>query len=260
LQTSMSSSDAGAAASTPSADSPPPERIPASDESGALKWDSTRCGANITLTNDGHSALHATSEWNSVMSSGLLKDGLYEIEIGCANVDNSSFFIGVAEASYWIEYSAAEEGVDVLPRDSSSAICMHGDGRVFIKGVEKNWGLMRLASGDPLILVLDFISGVITFKQQRTVRGKQKEAVAEIAGLFSEVSLVACFGGREQQLTVERCTILTDDSLPRQKARDFLADALGGQPVAPVSFDAPNKSATYDEQVKQIASAMESSM
>ncbi len=240
---------ASAASTAPAAATAPP----------LLTWDPGSVGANITLGgDDNRTATHATSQWNSVVGAQWLRDGLFELLVATDNVDNSSFFVGVCERGYWEAYvAAAEEGEEALPRDSKHAICMHGDGRLFIKGVEKDWGLMRLNSGEPLAIALDFVSGVVTFKQVRTVRGKQKEAVAEVAGLFGEATLVACFGGREQQLTIERATAVEDDGLPREKARDVFA---GIEHVAPVSFTAPQQTQTYEEQVREVASAMENSM
>ena len=222
----------------------------------AARW-ASNASANITLSDDERTVTHATSAWSSVISALPLRDGLFDVEVAMDNVDNSSFFIGVCERQYMDAYRAGmAEDEEVLPRDSPHAICMHGDGRLFIKGVEKNWGMMRLASGEPLTMSLDFVSGVITFKQHRTVRGKDKEAVAEVAGLFENAHVVACFGGRDQQLTLT-CTSLEDDGMPREKARDVFA---GIEPVAPVSFMAPQQAATYEQQVRDVASAMESSM
>jgi len=82
----------------------------------------------------------------------------------------------------------------LLPRDSKHAICIHGDGRVFIKGQEKEWGLMRVATGDPVQILCDFERGVVTFRLARTIRGKEKVTIAEVPGLFTGgVHLFACF-------------------------------------------------------------------
>ena len=242
--------------------------------SSQFTWDPAHLGANVTLSADNRTATHATSQWNSVIGAQWLRGGLFEIKVATDNVDNSSFYIGVCEHGYWETYAAGiEEGEDVLPRDSQHVICMHGDGRMFIKGLEKHWGMMRLSSGEPLVISLDFVSGVATFKQVRTVSGKRKEAVAEVAGLFGEATVVACFGGREQQLRIE-ATAIEDDGLPREKVRDTFATATasrgswskvrddvfaGTEFQEPVPFSSSKKIPTYAEQVRDIARDLGSS-
>lgn len=221
-----------------------------------MKWDGEAVGANIAL--GGATATHSTSEWNSVLGDVFLSRGCYDVEIATDDVDNISCFVGVVSRQFWDEVRAAEPGEEVLPRDSAHAICMHGDGRVFIKGQEKDWGLMRVASGSPITITLDFERGQVAFRLARTVRGKAKETVAEIPGLFAEATLVASFGGRGQQLTIARCERRgadDDGADPPKRVRDIFTDV--GERVAPVPFSAPGAAGTYEEQVRDIAATME---
>ena len=61
---------------------------------------------------------------------------------------------------------------------------MHGDGRVFIRTLEKDWGLMRMESGSSVRFILDFHSKSLKIVLARTIRGKAKETIAEVPGLF----------------------------------------------------------------------------
>ena len=229
---------------------------------GPLQWDRSTLGANIVLKDDGYTAVHATSQWNAVCGTRWIGEGVHEIEIATECVDNASLFLGVVERSYVSEAAAAiAAGEQYLPRDSKHAICMHGDGRVFIRGVEKEWGMMRVSTGDPVLLTLDWDRGLVVFKLTRTVRGRERETIAEIPGLRGEVTLVVCFGGRDQELRIARHDKL---SQPRaagvKKVRDNFADALGSERVAPIAFSAPAKVASYEEQIRDVAATMESSM
>jgi hypothetical protein len=83
------------------------------------------------------------------MGDKFMSEGVMEVEINCDCVDNPSLFIGVAAPGFWEDQVAAAADEDeLLPRDSTKVICMHGDGRCFIRGQEKDWGLMRLATGE----------------------------------------------------------------------------------------------------------------
>lgn len=227
-----------------------------------MQWDSSSLGKNITLKEDDFTALHATSNWNTVCARCWLSEGIHEIELATECVDNISLFVGVVERKFCEEQSNAEEGDEVLPRDSKHAICMHGDGRVFIRGAEKDWGLMRVSTGDPILITLDFARGLVIFKLTRTVRGKERETIAEIPGLRQgEVTIMACFGGRDQELRLARHDVLKQ---PRgaaiKKVRDAFAEAMGQERVAPVPFSAPSKAGTYEEQIRDMAATMETSM
>ena len=199
-----------------------------------------------------------------------------EIQIGTDNVDNSSFFIGVCQRTYWEDYSsAAAEGEEVLPRDSSSAICMHGDGRCFIKAQEKDWGLMKLVSGGALHMLLDFERGVVQFRLSHTLRGKLKETIAEIPGLPASATLVLCCGGRDQQLTITRCEArkarrggaangseeaeVEGRASGRRRVRDVFAEAIGTERIEPVAFSAPQQSMSYEQQIIDMAKTLETS-
>ena len=93
--------------------------------------------------------------------------------------------------------------------------------------------------------------------------------LAEIPGLFASATVVVCFGGRDQQLTIAKCAPVRaygadasadESAAPRRKARDIFNDALSGEKVAPVPFTAPAKVNSYAEQIRDIASTMETSM
>jgi len=82
-------------------------------------------------------------------------------------------------------------------------------------------------------VILDFERAVVTFKLARTVRGKEKETLAEVPGLFSEAAVAVCFGGRDQRLSLMRCTRLDSDETATV-ARDPFTEAMGA-PVPPVA-------------------------
>jgi len=218
-------------------------------------------GPHITLGEEGTTATHATSNWSSVGADRWLSDGVHEVEVMCDSVDNVSLFIGVVERQFWEDVKSAEEGEDVLPRDSKHSICMHGDGRVFIRGAEKDGGLMRVASGEPIWITVDFERGVVSFKLARQLRGKPRETLAEIPGLRGAVTLIACFGGRDQSLTIASCDRVTQGAgdEPAKRARDIFADTEKDR-IAPIAFQAPAKVGTYEEQIRDVAATMESSM
>ena len=236
-----------------------------------MKWSTKECATELILSASDASASNAKTSWSAVIGDEYLNSGIYDVELFCDNLDNLSCFFGVAAPGYWKEVEAAaedEEAGDALPRDSKHVICMHGDGRCFIKGKEKDWGLMRVASGEPVFITLDFDLGIVSFKLSRTVRGKVKETIAEIPGLFPAATIVACFGGRDQQLTIAKCARRRklDDagegssSAPRRKVRDVFAEAIGDKHIAPVPFTAPSKTQSYEAQIRDMAATMETSM
>ena len=106
----------------------------------------------------------------------------------------------------------------------------------------------------------------VSFELSRMVRGKLKTTLAEVPGLFASATVVVCFGGRDQQISIAKCAAANgasgsaDDAAPRRKARDIFNDALSGERVAPVPFTAPAKVNSYAEQIRDIAATMESSM
>ena len=231
-----------------------------------MKWDSTRLSSKKTALSGGDfCAAHSASSWGIVLGNEYMRSGVWEIIVETTEVDNPSLFLGVAAPEYWSEVEAAaadEEAEDALPRDSKHCICMHGDGRCFIKGIEKDWGMQRLASGSTLVIILDFEAAQVTFRLSRAVRGRTKETVAEIPGLgsFQSASLVACFGGRDQQLTVASCRRLEGGGSDQTKVRDVFADAEAEKgKIEAVAFDAPSKSMTYEEQLRAVAVTTEGS-
>lgn len=228
-----------------------------------LRWDASRVPSNVVLSADGSTATHSNPIWSMVRSDRMLscEDGdVVEVVISTPCVDNISLFLGVAEPSFFTEAAAAaEEGAELLPRDSKHAICIHGDGRVFIKGKENLWGMNRVATGDPIHLIIDFARGVITFRLPRTVRGQQKETVADVPGLFRHgVYVLACFGGRHQELAITRCKARTGrgDCGSRRRVRDTFAEAIG-EKVAPVPFSAPRVAQSYEQRVADMAAMLE---
>jgi hypothetical protein len=228
-----------------------------------LKWNADMMQPNITLQDDDSTAVHVTSQWNSVCGNRWLEPrGVYEVEIGTPNVDNISLFVGIVERGFWQEVQVAEDGEEVLPRNSKHSICIHGDGRIFIRGSEKDWGLMRIATGDPVHLTLDYQRGVVIFRMARTVRGKERETVAEIPGLRNECTLMACFGGRDQALTIARCEPVksADHKQSSGRVRDAFTEAMGKERVAPIAFTAPAKVGSYEQQIADVAATMETSM
>jgi len=251
---------AESAAAGPSATTDEHDRDGYIEKYAPLQWDPAMRGDNITLKDDNFTAAHSTSCWNAVCGTRFFSEGIHEIELSTECVDNISLFFGVVSRQYWEEVQAAETGEVVLPRDSKHAICVHGDGRVFIRGVEKDWGLMRFSTGDPVFLTIDFTRGVVNFKLVRQLRGKEKETVAEIPGLRGEVTVVACFGGRDQELRLARCDRITPKiGAATKKARDVFAAGMGDR-IAPIAFCAPSKGISYEQQVRDVAATMESSM
>ena len=234
------------------------------DSAPPIKWDASRVPSSISVSADGSSAAHNSPAWGTVRSDRLLssEDGdVVEVTFGTPCVDNISLFVGVAEPSFFAEAAAsAEEGAELLPRDSKHAICIHGDGRVFIKAKENQWGLFRVATGDPIHLTLDFVRGVATFRLTRTVRGQDKETLAEVPGLFRHgVYLMACFGGRHQELSITRCAprAARAGGAPRRRVRDLFGDAMLGERVAPVPFSTASVAQTYEQRVAEMAASLE---
>ena len=236
-----------------------------------MRWDAARCATTVTLSQHDATASSSKSAWACLIGDEYLSSGTHEITLQCDNVDNISLFFGVASPSYWDEVQAAaadEEEGEALPRDSKSVICMHGDGRCFIKGKEKDQGMMRVATGDPISIVLDFERGVVVFKLTRVTKsGRAKETIAEIPGLFASATAVVAFGGRDQQITLAECIERKPDahageagSGSRKKVRDVFAAALDGERIAPVPFASSKPSTSYDEQIRDMAATMETSM
>jgi len=203
------------------------------EEQECRRWDSSRCDGGITLTEEAATAAHGSTRWDTVLGHRWFNDGVHELEIRTDCVDNLSLFVGVVRVAHW---DAAQQQHEPM-RDSQHAICMHGDGRLFIKGQEKEWGLMRLRSGGQLTIKLDFCAGVVTFTQTCVVRGKTKESVAEVPGLFCEAAVAVCFGGREQQLTLGSCVCLeSGGEVAEGRVRDPYSEAMG-EAVAPLTLD-----------------------
>jgi len=86
---------------------------------GPVCWttDALSSSTNITLTDDGTTATHATSQWNSVLSDRWYSEGVHEIEFGTTNVDNISLFVGCVERDFIDQVAQAEEVVRVAEPD-----------------------------------------------------------------------------------------------------------------------------------------------
>ena len=91
---------------------------------------------------------------------------------------------------------------------------------------------MRVKTGEHVRLTLDFERGLVSFELNRLVRGKNKQTIAEIPGLFASATVVACFGGRDQQLSIASCTERKSlfGSMRADAVIDILVEPLeGGQ-------------------------------
>ena len=227
-----------------------------------MKWDKAKVSTKkVVLSEEDSCATSSSSAWTSLLASDFLSEGIYEVTIDTVDVDNPSLFIGVASPKYWdAVVEAAKDGEEALPRDSTECICMHGDGRCFIKSQEKDWGLQKMASNSSLRMVLDFPQGVVSFKLERVVRGKLKETVAEIPGLFPSATIVACLGGRDQQLVLSSCERRTADEVGEQKKVRDVFDGLGEEKVARLQLEGNTVGGTYAEQIAAVASMSEGSM
>ena len=242
-----------------------------------MRWDASRVStSHLTLSANDATATHAKSSWTVCLGDEFLSADVDEVEIATECVDNLSLFVGVASPAYWAEVTAAaEEGEEKLPRNSKNCICMHGDGRCFIKAQEKDWGLMKLVSGGALHMLLDFERGVVQFRLSHTLRGKLKETIAEIPGLPASATLVLCCGGRDQQLTITRCEArkarrggaangseeaeVEGRASGRRRVRDVFAEAIGTERIEPVAFSAPQQSMSYEQQIIDMAKTLETS-
>jgi hypothetical protein len=210
----------------------------------------------VAVSEGGASASHATSSsWGLAIADTWFNEGVHEITLP-TQCDNLSLFVGVCRRKYADDAAAAvaaDEEIG-LPRDSEDAICMHGDGRVFIRGSEKDWGLMTLKSDSSLVLVLDFETGVVTFKLERMVRGKRKETEAAIPGLFAEATLCVAFGGRDQGLelgSIERLASAGEG----KRVRDAFTEAMGSF-VAPLTLKAERPAGSVSSQEAAVAATM----
>ena len=131
-----------------------------------MRWDASKVSTKkVILSEQDTCATNTSSAWTSIQADEFLSEGIHEVVINAMDVDNPSLFVGIAAPEYWDQVAAAmAQGEEALPRDSPHCICMHGDGRCFIKSQEKDWGLMRLASDASLVLVLDFAQAQVSFK------------------------------------------------------------------------------------------------
>ena len=110
-----------------------------------MRWDATHCQAGVKL--DGATASHDTSSWDTVQCDTWLSSGVWDIVVKTQDVDRQSLFLGVVSREHWQTTEQKDEDGDPIEapmRDSPHALCMHGDGRLFIKMQEKDWGLMRM--------------------------------------------------------------------------------------------------------------------
>jgi hypothetical protein len=104
-------------------------------------------------------------------------------------------------------------------RESTDACCIHGDGRVFIRTREKDWGLQKMATGRKIDVVIDADLGVLNLHLENVnSRGHAVHSNAEIEGLPPMVVLAVCFGGKDQALRIGRCVTLPKGD-PEARAR-----------------------------------------
>ena len=226
-----------------------------------MKWDAAKVSTKkVTLSEASSCATNASNDWTSILGDEFLSEGVYEVVLETVNVDNLSLFVGVASPKYWDFVGATEaEGDEPMPRNSVETICMHGDGRLFIRTKEKDFGLMRMATDASVTMVLDFVQETVTFKLCRTVRGKVKETEAAIPGLFPRATVVVCLGGRDQSLVLASCRRIESGEDAKKVRDNFAEDALGGERVAPVQLEGTVVGGTYDEQVRAVAAMSEGS-
>ena len=78
-----------------------------------VRWSTETMAPNITLSGEGGTATHVTSQWNAVGASHWFKEGVHEVEIATTCVDNISLFVGIVERGFWEEVEGAEEGEEV---------------------------------------------------------------------------------------------------------------------------------------------------
>ena len=118
---------------------------------------------------------------------------------------------------------------------------------------------MRIESGSSVRFILDFHSKSLKIVLARTIRGKAKETIAEVPGLFAEATLAVCFGGKGQRVTIGEIKVDTsggDAAAPI--ARDVFVEAMG-QPVAPLTLGAAERGdaeASAAAEVAKVAATM----
>ena len=205
----------------------------------------------VAVSDDGASCSHECNSWDTACGDTWFSEGIVSIELHTDEVDRPSLYAGIVSRDHSFEE-------DTALRDSPHALCMHGDGRVFIRTLEKDWGLMRMESGSSVRFILDFNTKSLKIVLARTIRGKAKETIAEVPGLFAEATLAVCFGGKGQRVTIGEVTVDTsggDASAP--VARDVFVEAMG-QPVAPLTLAAErgDAEASAAAEVAKVAATM----
>ena len=199
---------------------------------------------SVAVSDDGASCSHECNSWDTGCGDAWYNQGIVTIELLTDEVDRPSLYAGIISRDHIFE---------------EDTLCMHGDGRVFIRTLEKDWGLMRMESGSSVRFILDFNTKSLKIVLARTIRGKAKETVAEVPGLFAEAQLAVCFGGKGQRVTIGETKVDTsggDTAAPI--ARDVFVEAMG-QPVAPLTLGAAERGdaeASAAAEVAKVAATM----
>lgn len=90
---------------------------------------------------------------------------------------------------------------------------------------------------------------------RRAVRGKDKETIAEVPGLFAEATVAACFGGRDQQLSLSLRTE-SSSSKTTKMARDPFVNAMGA-PVERLGLEVRDAAASVNAEMAKVASTLQ---
>ena len=170
-----------------------------------MSWDSTKIGPDLAFDGARKTVTHTTSSgWSCQVADRVFAEGVHHIELWCENVDNLGLFVGVAGRSF-LDAHDFEDSM----RESPDVCCIHGDGRVFVRKSERDWGLQRMATGRKIDLMLDIDSGILKLHLENVnSRGQAVHSNAEITGLPAQVVLAVCFGGKDQALRIGRCLTL----------------------------------------------------
>ena len=109
-------------------------------------------------------------------------------------MDDLGIFIGIVGPGF------LNEDRDEQVRDSVHFCGMHGDGRMFIKSKEKDFGMRRLDTGRVVRLIIDLDRHV----HEIVLRGGASSQ--EVPGIPASCCLAVCFGGKAQRIRITNCT------------------------------------------------------
>ena len=85
---------------------------------------------SVAVSDDGASCSHECNSWDTACGDTWFSQGIVTIELLTDEVDRPSLYAGIVSRDHVFEE-------DTALRDSPHALCMHGDGRVFIRTLEK---------------------------------------------------------------------------------------------------------------------------